>query len=104
MWGLDFAIQEVYGILRSGGNYHCYNVVGECIFDLTSEQFSRCNKPKSELAREFGDCRDEEQNAPNGDEKLVYDNNPLQSREVHFSKEEKRLRYEYLKEELKKAL
>ena len=30
---------KVYGILRPGGNYHCYNVVGDCCFDLTSEQF-----------------------------------------------------------------
>ena len=95
---------EVYGILRSGGNYHCYNVIGDCVFDLTSEQFSRSNEPKSELAREFGDCRDEEQNAPNGDEILSYEDNPVQSREVHFAQEEKRLRYEYLKKELKKAI
>lgn len=62
---------EVYGILRDGGNYHCYNVIGDCVFDLTSEQF--------------------------GDEKLCYEGNPVQSREVHFSKGEKRLRYEYIK-------
>lgn len=67
---------RVYGILRSGGNYHCYNVIGECKFDLTSEQF--------------------------GDEKLNYDDNPEQFREIHFAKEEKRLRYEYLKVELAK--
>lgn len=67
---------KVYGILRSGGNYHCYNVIGDCRFDLTSEQF--------------------------GDEVLCYDNNPEQFREIHFAKEEKRLRYEYLKEMLKK--
>lgn len=67
---------EVYGILRSGGNYHCYNVIGDCRFDLTSEQF--------------------------GDEVLCYDDNPQQFREIHFAKEEKRLRYEYLKAELKK--
>ena len=30
---------DVYGVLRSGGNYHCYNVIGDCVFDLTSEQF-----------------------------------------------------------------
>lgn len=65
---------RVYGILRPGGNYHCYNVVGDCIFDLTSEQF--------------------------GDEVLVYEDNPEQFREVHFAGEEKRLRYEYLKEKL----
>ena len=33
-------------------------------------------------------------------EKLCYENNPEQVREVHFVKEEKRLRYEYLKAEL----
>ena len=65
---------KVYGILRPGGNYHCYNVVGDHVFDLTSEQF--------------------------GDEVLVYENNPEQFREVHFAKEEKRLRYEYLKKKL----
>ena len=69
---------RVYGILREGGNYHCYNVVGDHKFDLTSEQF--------------------------GDEKLDYSDNPEQLRQVHFGKEEKRLRYEYLKEELKKML
>ena len=67
---------EVYGVLRPGGNYHCYNVVGDKVFDLTSEQF--------------------------GDEILSYEGNPVQSREVHFAKEEKRLRYEYLKDELYK--
>lgn len=69
---------EVYGILRSGGNYHCYNVVGNCVFDLTSEQF--------------------------GDEVLCYEGNPIQSRQVHFAKEEKRLRYEYLKRRLEEKL
>lgn len=71
---------KVYGILRPGGNYHCYNVVDGCCFDLTSEQFG------------------EEAKA------LVYEGNPEQFREVHFAKEEKRLRYEYLKRELSAAL
>lgn len=62
---------KVYGIKRPGGNYHCYNVIGDLAFDLTSEQF--------------------------GDEVLNYEDNPEQQREVHFAKEEKRLRYEYLK-------
>ncbi|MCR5153533.1 MAG: hypothetical protein K6B75_01675 [Lachnospiraceae bacterium] len=53
----------------------CYNVIGDCAFDLTSEQF--------------------------GDEVLNYNDNPEQFREVHFAKEEKRQRYEYLKKELK---
>lgn len=67
---------KVYGILRPGGNYHCYNVVGDCVFDLTSEQF--------------------------GDEVLNYENNPEQFREVHFAKEEKRQRYQFLKDELER--
>ena len=67
---------KVYGILRPGGNQHCYNVIRDCKFDLTSEQF--------------------------GDEVLDYEENPEQFREVHFAKEEKRMRYEKLKEELKK--
>ena len=69
---------KVYGILRPGGNYHCYNVAGGRVFDLTSEQF--------------------------GDEVLVYEDNPEQSREVHFAKEEKRLRYEHLKAALLEKL
>lgn len=64
---------RVYGILRPGGNYHCYNVIGDCCFDLTSEQFGEEAKT------------------------LVYEGNPEQFREIHFAKEEKRLRYEYLK-------
>ncbi|MBR5090296.1 MAG: hypothetical protein IK093_12780 [Ruminiclostridium sp.] len=65
---------RVYGILRDGGNYHCYNVIGGCVFDLTSEQF--------------------------GGEKLCYENNPEQFREVHFAKQEKKERYEYLQAKL----
>ena len=69
---------KVYGIPREGGNFHCYNVVGDCVFDLTSEQF--------------------------GDEVLSYEDNPEQFREVHFAKEEKKLRYECLKEMLLKKI
>ena len=65
---------KVYGVPREGGNFHCYNVVGDCLFDLTCEQF--------------------------GDEVLDYSDNPEQFREVHFAKEEKKLRYEYLKKAL----
>lgn len=65
---------KVYGVPLGDGNYHCFNVVGDCVFDLTSEQF--------------------------GDRKLDYENCPEQTREVHFAKEEKRLRYEELKEAL----
>lgn len=67
---------KVYGIRRPDGNYHCYNDADGCRFDLTSEQF--------------------------GGEVLDYRENPEQFRDVHFLKEEKRLRYEHLKEELKK--
>ena len=67
---------KVYGVLRPAGNYHCYNVVGDVVFDLTSEQF--------------------------GNEKLNYTDNPEQLREVHFAKTEKLERYEYLKAELLK--
>lgn len=69
---------KVYGVLRPGGNYHCYNVIGDCVFDLTSEQF--------------------------GEEKLCYEKNPEQFREVHFEKEEKKLRYEFIKKALRKKL
>lgn len=69
---------KVYGIPREGGNFHCYNDIGSCVFDLTSEQFGE------EAAS------------------LVYENNPLQSRDVHFAKEEKRLRYELLRERLQR--
>ena len=67
---------RVFGVLRPGGNYHCYNVIDGVTFDLTSEQF--------------------------GDEKLNYEDNPEQFREVHFAKQEKKERYEYLRDELKK--
>ena len=69
---------KVYGIKRSDGNYHCFNDVDGCVFDLTSEQF--------------------------GDEILDYTDCPEQFREVHFQKEEKRLRYELLKERLEKRM
>jgi len=65
---------KVYGIPREGGTFHCYNVVDEIVFDLTSEQFK--------------------------DEVLDYTGNPEQFREVHFAKEEKKERYEYLRREL----
>ncbi|MCM1328455.1 MAG: hypothetical protein NC253_03360 [Ruminococcus sp.] len=71
---------KVYGIPMDGGNFHCYNVVGDCRFDLTSEQFG--------------------EKAAN----LVYDDVHEQFREVHFAKEEKRLRYELLKKRLAEFL
>ena len=70
---------EVYGILRPGGNYHCYNVIDGKQYDLTIEQF--------------------------GDEaaSLVFDNSNPQSREVHFAKQEKYERYLLLKSLLKEV-
>ena len=69
---------EVYGILRPGGNYHCFNMVGDCVFDLTSEQFR--------------------------DEILDYSVCTKQSRDIHFANEEKRKRYEYLKAKVAEVL
>ncbi len=69
---------KVYGVPLEDGNYHCFNEAGGCVFDLTSEQF--------------------------GDRRLDYKNCPEQDRKVHFAKEEKRLRYEKLKERLMKRL
>ena len=65
---------KVFGIPMENGNFHCYNVIGDLVFDLTSEQF--------------------------GDRQLNYQNNPEQFRQTHFAKEEKRLRYELLKKRL----
>lgn len=65
---------KVYGVKRPAGNYHCYNVVGDVVFDLTSEQF--------------------------GDEKLDYSTGVEQMRETHFADKEKKQRYDYLKEKL----
>ena len=65
---------KVFGVLLGDGNYHCFNVVGDCVFDLTSEQF--------------------------GDQILDYGNASEQYRELHFAKEEKKQRYEYLSQKL----
>ena len=66
---------KVFGVKTENGNIHCYNVVGGCVFDLTSEQFP--------------------------DTQLCYEGNPEQFREKHFEKIEKWERYVYLKEELR---
>ena len=65
---------DVYGVPLEDGNFHCFNKIGDIVFDLTSEQF--------------------------GERKLNYNNVKLQSREEHFSKKEKYHRYLYLKEKL----
>ncbi len=68
---------KVYGIKMNDGNYHCYNVIGDVKFDLTSEQFSY---------------------------KLEYDDLYEQDRNVHFSKKEKYERYLYLSNKLDEYL
>ena len=65
---------EVYGVPLGDGNYHCFNKVGDSVFDLTSEQF--------------------------GKEKLDYGLDHPQAREIHFAKEEKRQRYLSLRNSL----
>ena len=66
---------KVFGVPLEAGNFHCYNVVNDYTFDLTSEQF--------------------------GDEILNYAGNPEQSRTTHFQRAEKKERYEYLREKLR---
>ena len=66
---------KVYGIPLPEGGYHCFNKVGGCIFDLTSEQF--------------------------GDAELEYTENFEQFREVQLADAGKRERYELLKKLLK---
>ena len=78
-----FAIQDiyggdVYGIPLGPGTFHCFNVVGDCMFDLTSEQF--------------------------GDKKMDYDNSYLQDRNDHFANEDKKNRYELLKKKLEERM
>ena len=69
---------KVYGIRLPDGNYHCYNDVDGMVFDLTSGQFP--------------------------DIELDYRNNPEQFREDHFSKLEKRQRYQLLKQRYEQAV
>lgn len=69
---------EVYGVPLADGAYHCFNVIGDVVFDLTSEQF--------------------------GGVLLDYQNVKKQSREEHFSSEEKYLRYLYIRNKLIEAI
>lgn len=77
-----FLAQDIFGGIVKGvpledGNVHCYNVVDGQMFDLTSAQFP---------------------------EALTYrDEDEIQTREKHFSKLEKKERYEYLCKALKEA-
>ena len=68
---------DVYGIPLADGNFHCFNKIGDVIFDLTSEQFK---------------------------DKLDYTNVVLQSRDNHFKKKEKYNRYLLLKDKLNNLL
>ena len=61
---------EVYGVPNGDGGFHCFNKVGDAVFDLTSGQF---------------------------DHPLEYTLEFPQSRETHFAKAEKKSRYETLK-------
>ena len=65
---------RVWGVPLEDGNFHCFNAVGDCVFDLTSEQF--------------------------GDRKLDYTLRYEQLRHDHFLKPGKRDRYEMLREAL----
>ena len=69
---------DVYGVPLPEGGFHCFNVIGDVTFDLTSEQF--------------------------GNQKLDYVHVTKQSREEHFASEEKYQRYLLLKRELLKKL
>jgi hypothetical protein len=74
-----FLMQDIYGgkvlgVPLGDGNFHCFNAVGDCVFDLTSEQFQG-------VTLNYADC-------------------PEQHRETHFAKEEKRQRYELLRQRL----
>lgn len=78
-----FLMQDIYGgkvrgVPLGDGNYHCFNVIGDCVFDLTSEQF--------------------------GNRELDYGNCPEQERSVHFAKAEKEERYKKLKSALLEAV
>ncbi|MBR4728555.1 MAG: hypothetical protein IK080_11770 [Clostridia bacterium] len=78
-----FLMQDLFGgavrgIPLGDGNFHCFNVVGDSVFDLTSAQF--------------------------GDAALDYAHCPVQERAVHFAREEKKQRYERLKAALAERL
>lgn len=79
----SFLIQDifggkVYGVPLKEGGYHCFNVVNDSLFDLTSEQFKG--------------------------EELEYTLNYEQKREEHFKDLEKYSRYLLLKNLLLKYL
>lgn len=69
---------RVWGIPLEDGGFHCFNVTDGAVFDLTSEQFAGKD--------------------------LDYSLRHEQLRHDHFMREEKRERYEALKEALKNAV
>lgn len=69
---------EVYGIPLENGGFHCYNKIGEIVFDLTSEQF--------------------------GKKLIKYTTNYPQSRTLHFEDKNKENRYLILKNKLIKKI
>ena len=74
----DYFGGTVYGIPLPEGGFHCYNVIGGQVFDLTDAQF--------------------------GEKKLDYGGkNPEQFREVHFRDAEKQERYLRLKARFRDA-
>ena len=74
----DYFGGTVYGIPLPEGGFHCYNVIGGQVFDLTDAQF--------------------------GKKKLDYGGkNPEQFREVHFRDAEKQERYLRLKARFRDA-
>ncbi|MCR5203611.1 MAG: hypothetical protein K6E47_00970 [Lachnospiraceae bacterium] len=79
---------KVYGIPLPEGGFHCFNVVDDCIFDLTSEQFG-------DRKLDYGIYT-----GPSGRQEINTEKCPEQFRKVHFTKEEKRLRYELLKKKM----
>ena len=66
---------RVWGVPLEGGGFHCFNETGGSVFDLTSEQF--------------------------GDKELDYSLLHEQRREEHFMRQEKKERYEMLREALR---
>lgn len=78
----SFLIQDlfggrVYGVPLGDGNFHCYNLIADKIFDLTCEQFKTG---------------------------LPYDLSHEQFREDHFNKKEKYERYLLLRSRLEEKL
>ena len=69
---IALAGQDVFDsrLVTGDGSFHCFNKVGDAVFDLTSEQF---------------------------DHRIEYMLDIPQKREIHFAKAEKKSRYEALK-------